>query len=504
MRRRFDLAPLSHPIWWGSLALLIVNDHILKGRGLVPGWLTGKLSDFAFLVIAPVVLAALIPRALPCRRVLAVGAVAGLFAAAKLQPGVSDAIVELLARAGVRWRLWPDATDLIALAVLPIAAWLLARAPRPPDDRRAPRRRAAVERAGVVVGALACVATSGTMPVHSDHTPFLLNHTAGAADVRITWLLHEVDCGADPEALAATLGPSDLDDPLPVSLMSGETASLSGPPLPGTSPVGRCERAVVGSSDGACVGAILEAPGAAPVLMVTTPTWSLEGPPTCAPTLSAGQDPGPDAVSLTLRNGARAFTVSDTGRGMIRLAPVDVTAIAARPASPDGCRPTRDAYRTLAQSTACAADTDCQALPAAPVPGEASLCTLFVNDSVSADAIAMLKTRWSTAKCLVAATPSCLPPLAPVCRGGACVEACAGIMLPYCPPGCGAYSSYPNGVCGVIEEQCDDRGCRGGHPTCLDTEGQRCACSGDAVTCAPVPVVDPSCPVGCRPGPQPR
>ena len=84
MRRRFDLTPLGHPIWWGALALLLVNDDLLKGRGIVPGWLTGKLSDFAFLVVAPVVFAALIPRRVPGRRTFAPAAVVGLYVAADL------------------------------------------------------------------------------------------------------------------------------------------------------------------------------------------------------------------------------------------------------------------------------------------------------------------------------------------------------------------------------------------------------------------------------------
>ena len=99
MRRRFDLTPLGHPIWWGALALLPVNDNLLKGRGVVPGWLTGKLSDFAFLVVAPVVCAALLPRRLPGRRTFAVAAVAGLFVAADLSRAVST-----------RWWRWRGAS----------------------------------------------------------------------------------------------------------------------------------------------------------------------------------------------------------------------------------------------------------------------------------------------------------------------------------------------------------------------------------------------------------
>ena len=36
-----DVIALRHPLWWSALAILLLNDHLLKGAGLVPGWLTG-------------------------------------------------------------------------------------------------------------------------------------------------------------------------------------------------------------------------------------------------------------------------------------------------------------------------------------------------------------------------------------------------------------------------------------------------------------------------------
>jgi hypothetical protein len=140
-----------------SLGVLVVNDDLFKGRGVVPGWLTGKLSDFAFLVVAPVLFACLLPLALRGRRVLATAAVVGLYVAADLSPSVSDGVVAVAARLGMAWRLWPDPTDLLALAVLPATIWLL----RAPERARLPRaRRPGLERVGVVVGAAACLATS--------------------------------------------------------------------------------------------------------------------------------------------------------------------------------------------------------------------------------------------------------------------------------------------------------------------------------------------------------
>ncbi len=47
-------APLLHPVSLASMALLGLNDHVLKG--LFPGLITGKLSDFAGLVFFPLVL----------------------------------------------------------------------------------------------------------------------------------------------------------------------------------------------------------------------------------------------------------------------------------------------------------------------------------------------------------------------------------------------------------------------------------------------------------------
>ncbi|HEU5076742.1 MAG TPA: hypothetical protein VFU02_21280 [Polyangiaceae bacterium] len=44
-------APLTHPLTVASFALLLLNDHWLKTDH--PGWLSGKLSDVAFMVLAP-------------------------------------------------------------------------------------------------------------------------------------------------------------------------------------------------------------------------------------------------------------------------------------------------------------------------------------------------------------------------------------------------------------------------------------------------------------------
>jgi hypothetical protein len=146
---------VGHPIWVIALLLLVLNDHVLKGAGLFPGWLTGKLSDFAGLVVAPVLLTTLLgarsgwARAVTC-------AVVGLgFAAIKLSPGTARALERALALAHLDWRLWSDATDLVALVALPLAWWLAGGA-----ARHVPSAARIRDRLLVIAGALACLATS--------------------------------------------------------------------------------------------------------------------------------------------------------------------------------------------------------------------------------------------------------------------------------------------------------------------------------------------------------
>jgi hypothetical protein len=109
---------LLHPAWLASVALLALNDHVLKGAHVLPGVITGKLSDFAGLFAAPALLAVLV-RARSARSValchLAVGVV---FAAIKTSSLASLAFTTALGLAGVPWRNWVDPTDLVALPML--------------------------------------------------------------------------------------------------------------------------------------------------------------------------------------------------------------------------------------------------------------------------------------------------------------------------------------------------------------------------------------------------
>lgn len=55
--RAFPGSGLLHPLGLGAVALLILNDHVLKARW--PSWWTGKLSDVAGMVMFPLLLQAL-------------------------------------------------------------------------------------------------------------------------------------------------------------------------------------------------------------------------------------------------------------------------------------------------------------------------------------------------------------------------------------------------------------------------------------------------------------
>ncbi|WP_437968406.1 hypothetical protein WMF04_03550 [Sorangium sp. So ce260] len=147
---------LLHPLWIGALALLVLNDHALKGSGLLPGWLTGKLSDFAGLLVAPVVLASLL-RVTSRRGFLGAHVATGaVFSAIKLAPDAARAVEGLMALTPIPWSITVDPTDLVALPLLLVSYRVLGEAARQPEPTRRPIGR----RLALMAGSLACVATS--------------------------------------------------------------------------------------------------------------------------------------------------------------------------------------------------------------------------------------------------------------------------------------------------------------------------------------------------------
>ena len=124
------------------MGLLLVNDHVLKAA--YPGWLTGKLSDFAWMVVCPVLIAALLSHLrLPARiaRPTALLIAIGSFIALQLYPPLGEAWIGVLGGAHV-----PDPADLIALPAAALAP--LCWRPTPPRVWATP------------LAFLACMATS--------------------------------------------------------------------------------------------------------------------------------------------------------------------------------------------------------------------------------------------------------------------------------------------------------------------------------------------------------
>lgn len=141
---------LGHPLPLFAVAVLVANDHLLKGRGVVPGFVTGKLSDLAGLFFFPVLLVTA-GRVLRVRGVSpwrAAWATVVAFSALKLVPPVHAAWVAILGPAVM------DPTDLFALPCALLAArWM-------EGARAVPRGLGHGDRLAVLVAAIASSATS--------------------------------------------------------------------------------------------------------------------------------------------------------------------------------------------------------------------------------------------------------------------------------------------------------------------------------------------------------
>jgi hypothetical protein len=140
-------APIVHPLSLAALALLLINDHVLKAAW--PGWWTGKLSDLAGLAFFPLLVTAALAittrRDVTPRAVTAAAIATGAaFAAVKLSVPAAElyrvgiaalqwpahAVIALLAGGRVpglgRAQLTMDASDLLALPALLMPAWVAA------------------------------------------------------------------------------------------------------------------------------------------------------------------------------------------------------------------------------------------------------------------------------------------------------------------------------------------------------------------------------------------
>ncbi len=106
---------LLSPLFILSVGLMLVNDHILKGAGILPQNITGKLSDFAFLFFVPVVVAYLFRVKTMVGLSIRYSVVGVLFAAINISAYFSRLVESLFGAALIPLSLLPHITDLVAL-----------------------------------------------------------------------------------------------------------------------------------------------------------------------------------------------------------------------------------------------------------------------------------------------------------------------------------------------------------------------------------------------------
>jgi hypothetical protein len=141
---------LAHPIPIGAALLLFLNDHFFKGAGIVPAWLTGKLSDVCGLFVLPVLIACFTER----RAVVCIGVAIG-FALVKTEPHANAMWTFVFGKTLI------DPTDLLALPSVALAyAWMH----RQENNASNPY----LGRFAAMVSGVACMATSA---VHKPEPP---------------------------------------------------------------------------------------------------------------------------------------------------------------------------------------------------------------------------------------------------------------------------------------------------------------------------------------------
>lgn len=157
---RVALRALIHPVSLAAIGLLLLNDHVLKP--LLPGPLTGKLSDVAGLVFFPLLLSVALGPAIrkPGMTIWTSVLSTGIwFGAINTIPEAARA-TERLITPFLSWRVTVDPTDLVALPALGLAVLVWRMAEVGPSRSEAQVGLSPLQLGALLVGAAASVATS--------------------------------------------------------------------------------------------------------------------------------------------------------------------------------------------------------------------------------------------------------------------------------------------------------------------------------------------------------
>jgi hypothetical protein len=161
------LRACAHPSWIAALLVLALNDRYFKSHGLpalspaVSHWVVGKASDFAGLFVVLPVAATLFRVRTERALGLVLVTLGALFAALKTSAAASALYEAALAPIGARNVV--DPSDLMALPMLFLSAWLVVRTGRSSAETDRPGVRWTA-RIGALVAAPFCLATSAPPP----------------------------------------------------------------------------------------------------------------------------------------------------------------------------------------------------------------------------------------------------------------------------------------------------------------------------------------------------
>lgn len=183
-----------HPAFGAAVVLLFLNDHFFKGSGILPGVVTGKLSDVVGLFAAPVVLAWLVRVRTPRGLAYSAAATGVGFSLLQLIPGIGAGVEAILPV-----QIWADPTDLLALPALYLSYRVLL-----PEMGRERAQGATLQ---VTVGLLAlfvCTATSYRPPDYPrsglEFSAQTYLHNASELELYVTVVRppenQEIDCRA--------------------------------------------------------------------------------------------------------------------------------------------------------------------------------------------------------------------------------------------------------------------------------------------------------------------